>query len=62
MFPQPQPGATRAAGPRAAPAAAPKKRPPWFVTALVILLALMLAFAIPGGAAIAGAMLYVYFR
>ncbi|HVQ70464.1 MAG TPA: reverse transcriptase family protein [Bradyrhizobium sp.] len=60
--PPPQPGATRAAGPRAAPAAAPKKRPPWFVTALVILLALMLAFAIvPGGTAVAGAMLYFYF-
>ncbi len=65
--PPPLPGAPRATGPQAAPAAgpatAPKKRPPWFVTALVILLALILAVAIsPGGAAVAGAILVLYFR
>jgi RNA-directed DNA polymerase len=59
-------GAPRAAGPQAAPpagpATAPKKRQPWYVTALVILLAVILALAIrPGGAVIAGAMLYFYF-
>jgi RNA-directed DNA polymerase len=59
--------ATRAAGsqasPMAASATAAKKRTPWFITALVILLALALALAIhPGGAGIAGAILYLYFR
>ena len=60
-------GTPRAAGPQAAPpagpATAPRKRQPWYVTALVILLAVMLTLAIrPGGAVVAGAMLFVYFR
>ncbi|MBR1228913.1 MULTISPECIES: reverse transcriptase family protein [unclassified Bradyrhizobium] len=58
-------GAPRAAGPPAAPTAGPatpKKRQPWYVTALVILLAVIVALAIrPGGAVVAGAMLFLYF-
>ena len=60
-------GRPRAAGPQTAPPAgpttAPKKRQPWYVTALVILLAVMLTLALrPGGAVVAGAMLFAYFR
>jgi RNA-directed DNA polymerase len=59
-------GAPRAAGPQPppiGPATAPKSRQPWYVTALVILLAVMLTLALrPGGAVVAGVMLYVYFR
>ncbi|MES5482859.1 reverse transcriptase family protein [Bradyrhizobium sp. INPA03-11B] len=60
--PQPPPGA---AGPQVPPAARPattpgKKRQPWFVTALVILLALGL-LPLPGGPAMAGALLFLYF-
>ena len=50
------------AAPTTGPATAARKKQPWYVTALVILLAVMLAFAIrPGGAVIAGAMLSFYF-
>ncbi|WBL75799.1 RNA-directed DNA polymerase [Bradyrhizobium xenonodulans] len=60
-------GAPRGAGaqavPPAGPATAPKKRQPWYVTALVILLALALALAVvPGGTMVAAAILYLYFR
>jgi hypothetical protein len=59
-------GAPRTAGPQAAPTAGPatpKKRQPWYVTAMVILLAVILTLALrPGGAVVAGAMLYAYFR
>ena len=63
--PSPPADATRAAGPQAAPATGPatapsKKRQPWFVTALVILVALAF-LPLPGGPAIAGAMLFLYF-
>ena len=51
-----------AGGSPAGPATASKRRQPWYVTALVILLAVMLALAIrPGGAVVAGAMLFLYF-
>jgi RNA-directed DNA polymerase len=59
-------GTPRGSGQQAAsPArpAPPKTRQPWYVTALVILLAVILTLAIrPFGAAIAGAMLYAYFK
>nr|WP_249136514.1 reverse transcriptase family protein [Bradyrhizobium tropiciagri] len=60
--PPPPTSVTRETGPSSAAATAPaRKRPPWFVTALVILMALAL-LALPGGPAIAGAVLYLYFR
>lgn len=64
--PPPPAGATRTAGPQPAPAAGPatapgRKRPPWYITALVILAALAL-LPVPGGPAIAGVILFFYFR
>ncbi|WP_210190337.1 hypothetical protein, partial [Bradyrhizobium sp. NAS96.2] len=46
--------------PAARPATAPSRKRPWFVTALVILLALAL-LPLPGGPAMAGALLFLYF-
>lgn len=54
-------GATQATAPEAQRSATTNKRPPWYITALVILLAVALAF-VPGGIAFAGALLYLYFR
>lgn len=56
-------GAGAQTAPRSRPATASQKRQPWYVTALVILLAVILVLALrPFGAVIAGAMLYAYFR
>ncbi|WP_375789579.1 hypothetical protein ACE10Z_21005 [Bradyrhizobium sp. Pha-3] len=59
--PPPPVSVTRVVGSQAAPPSAPSgKRQPWFVTALVIVAALAVLL-LPGGPAIAGAMLFLYF-